>query len=48
MKYKAETDTMVKRETIFESCKMKAYSLIWERCTLSMQGRIKQKKNGHI
>ena len=38
MKYKAQLDATIKRETTFESNKTKAYLLIWERCTLLMQG----------
>ena len=38
MKYKAQLDATIKKENTFESNKIKAYSLIWERCTLSMQG----------
>ena len=34
-----------RRETIFESNKSKAYSLIWERCTLSMQGQMEQQND---
>ena len=45
MKYKAKLDTTIKRETTFESNKTKAYSLIWERCTLSMQGQNEQRND---
>ena len=45
MKYKAKLDATIKRETTFESSKTKAYSLLWKRCTLSMQGQIKQQKD---
>ena len=45
MKYKAKLDATIKRETTFESNKTKAYSLIWERCTLSIKGQIKQQND---
>ena len=45
MKYKAKLDATIKRETTFESIKTKAYSLIWERCTLSMQGQLEQRND---
>ena len=43
MKYKAKLDATIKRETMFDSNKTKAYSLIWERCTLSMQSQLEQR-----
>ena len=45
MKYKLHLDATIKRETTFESNKTKAYSLIWERCLLSMEGQIEQKND---
>ena len=45
MKYKAQLDSTIKRETTFESNKTKAYSLIWKRCTLLMQGQLEQRNN---
>ena len=45
MKYKAQLDATIKRETTFETNKTKAYSLIWERCTLSMQGQLEQRND---
>ena len=48
MKYKAKLDVTMKRETTFESNKTKAYFLLWERCTLSMQGQIEQRKDFEI
>ena len=48
MKYKAKIDATMKRETTFESNKTKTYSLLWERCTLLMQGQIEQRKDFEI
>ena len=45
MKYKAQLDATIKRETTFGTNKTKAYSLIWERCTLSMQGQLEQRND---
>ena len=43
MKYKAKLDVAIKQETIYESNKIKVYSLIWERCSTSMQGQLEQR-----
>ena len=49
MKCKAKLDATIKRETTFESNKTKAYSLIWERCMLSVQGyQCKVKSNSKM
>ena len=43
IKYKAKSDTAIKHETLYESNKTKAYSLIWERYSTSTQGQLEQR-----
>ena len=40
MLYKAELDQSVRRERIFKGNLVKAYALLWERCTKAMQNKI--------
>ena len=44
MRYKALLDAAVKRIRTFETNKIKAYSLLWERCSKSMKSQIQQRK----
>ena len=44
MKYKALLDTAVKRIRTYDTNKIKAYSLLWERCSKLMKSQIQQRK----
>ena len=44
MRYKALLDAAVKRIRTYETNKIKAYSLLWERCSKSMKSQLQQRK----
>jgi hypothetical protein len=41
MEFKAEYDAFMKRKQFYETNTPKAYSLLWEQCAKSMQGKVK-------